>query len=165
MQKVQIRLTAGLLFSALAVLTFFGATIVSAPIDFLYRDAAGLTTARSAAQIFALLAVIVLFVSGLLIAIPTALQRGNWLRKGLYVLPIYFLGFTLAGIVATRCWASASVGNFFNLQGVGHVTLATAWLAVGAVLSVIALVIAAARAKLSGAALRSAVMTTALPAA
>ncbi len=160
MQKVQVRLTVALLFSALAVLAFFGTTVISGPIDFLYRDAAGLTTARSAAQIIALLAVLVLFVSGLLIAIPTALQPGNWLRKALYVLPIYLLGFTLVAIVSTQMLGVGVLGNFFNLQGVGQITLATAWLAVGAVVSVIALVIAAARAKLSVATLRSAVLTT-----
>jgi len=89
MQKVQSRLTIALLFTALAVLAFFATMVIGAPIEFLYRNATGLSTARNATQIIVLLAVIALFVSGLIIAIPTALQPGNWLRKVLYILPIY----------------------------------------------------------------------------
>ncbi len=160
MQKLQVRLTIGLLFSALAVLAFFGTTVVSGSIDFLYRNAAGLTTARSAAQALTLLALVALFAAGLMIAIPTALQAGNWLRKVLYVLPVYLLGFTLVGIVSTSLLGVGTVGNFFNLRGVGSITLGTAWLAVGSVLSVITVAIAVARAKLSASTARAALMTT-----
>lgn len=161
MQKTQTRMTIGLLFTALAVLAFFGTALLSGPIDFLYRDAAGLSTARNAAQLIALIAAAFLLLTGLTIAIPTALQPGNWLRKMLYVLPIYLLGFTLVGVVSTALLGVGEVGTFFNLNGVGPVTLATAWLALGAVLSLISVVIAGARAKLGASTARLATMTTA----
>ena len=74
MQKAHTRFTIALLFSAYVVLAYFGTAYLSSAIDFLYRDAAGLSTVRSIAQVAALLAAGGLLVTGLIVAISTALR-------------------------------------------------------------------------------------------
>ncbi len=160
MQKIQPRLTVALFFTTLVVLTYFGLTLVSAPIDFLYRNTAGLSTARDIAQIVALLATLLLFITGLIIAVPTALQPGNLLQKLINVLPIYFLGFLLAGVAACLLNIGA-VGTLFTLPQIGPINFIQTWLILGAILSTIGVVIAAGRARLGDRVLRSAGLTTA----
>ncbi len=155
MSKVQTRLTITLLFTALAMLAYFGTNLLSGPVAFLYRDASGFSAATGVAQAAALLAVAGLFLSGFFIAVPAALQPASWLRKVLYILPLYLLSFTLVGIIATRLGVG-TVGILLNVTGVGPVTLATAWLAVGAVLAVLAVGIASARVHLRGRVVRAA---------
>ncbi|MEO8608169.1 MAG: heme-binding domain-containing protein [Chloroflexota bacterium] len=159
MSKSQSQMTLALLFGALALLTFFGVTFATGMIDFLYRDAPGLTTFRSIAQDAALLGAVGFFAAGFIVAVRAALQPGKWFQKVVYVLPLYLLLFTLAGVVSGLIGVG-TVGNMVNLQGVGGVTFATAWVAIGAVLTTIALVIAAARVHLDGSALRSATLAT-----
>ncbi|HVU13815.1 MAG TPA: hypothetical protein VHD90_21205, partial [Phototrophicaceae bacterium] len=153
-------MTVALLFTTLVVLVYFGLALVSSPIDFLYRNTAGLSTARDIAQIVALLAALLVFITGLVIAIPTALQPGNLLQKLINVLPIYFLGFLLAGVVADLLNVGA-VGNLFTLPQVGPINFIQAWLGLAAILSTLGVVIAAGRARLGDRVLQSAVMTTA----
>jgi Haem-binding domain len=159
MQKVQPRLTWALLFTALLLLVFFTTTLFSSPLDFMYRSAAGLSTARSAALIIAVLAAVGIFITAFIIAIPTALQSARWYRKILYVLPVYLLLLTLAGIIFGLL-GIGSLGNLLNIQGLGTVSFAVAAPMVGAVLAIIAVVIAAARTRLSEKLLKIA-MTTA----
>ena len=159
MRKVQSRLTIALLFTALALLAFFATTFLSGMIDFLYRDATGLSTTRNVAQIAALLATVCVFITGFIVAISAALRPTSRLRKLLYVIPALLLLFTLVGIISAQIGVG-TVGTLLNIQGVGVVNLATAWLAVGAVLSIVAVGIASARVKLGRGTLRSAVTMT-----
>src|SRR5678815_1001447 len=87
--KSQSQLTVALLFGALALLTFFGFFFATGMIDFLYRDAPGLSTFRSIAQAVALLAAVGLFIAGFIIAVRAAFQPGKWAQKILHVLPLY----------------------------------------------------------------------------
>ncbi len=143
MQKVQPRLTWTLLFTALLLLVYFGTTYLSSPIETLYRNADGLSSARNVAQIAALLGAAGLFLTAFMIAIPAALQPAPWYRKILYVLPLYLLLLLVASIASTLAGVGV-LGNFLNIQGVGTITFAAALPAVGAVLATIAVVIAAA---------------------
>lgn len=161
MQKAQTRLTIALLFTALAVLTFFGTVFISSTIDFLYRDASGLSSVRSVAQIAALLTGAVLWVAGLIVAVPIALQPGKWYRKLLYALPAFLLGFVLAAVLSSLLGVG-TVGTLFNLQGIGSVTFSAAWLAVAGVVSTLAVVVAAARTRLAASVVRLAVQATTL---
>src|SRR5229473_2054338 len=78
MNRLQSRLAIALLFGGLFILTFLAATLVSGPIDFLYRSAPGLTTVRTVAQWAAILAAIVLFLAACAVAIATqAAQTDN----------------------------------------------------------------------------------------
>ncbi|MEP6984724.1 MAG: hypothetical protein ABI970_03950, partial [Chloroflexota bacterium] len=100
MPKLQSRLTIALLFTMLAIITFFVTAFVSGPIDFLYRNAAGLSSARNIAGIIALVALVVLFIAGFIITIPVALQPARLIGKIGKVLPVYLLLFALVAIVS-----------------------------------------------------------------
>jgi len=159
MQRVQPRLAFALWFSALLLMAFFGAMFVGGPIDSLYRNAAGLSTARNAAQIAGLLAAAALLVAGLIIAIPTALQPAGRLRKVLYILPVYTLGFLLVGVTAAQL-GIGTMGTLVNIGGIGAITFSVAWIALGTVLSAIAIAVAVASAKLSQRVVKLAAVTT-----
>ncbi len=159
MPKLQSRLTIALLFTMLAIITFFVTAFISGPIDFLYRNAAGLGSARNIAEIVALVALVVLFIAGFIITIPVALQPARLIGKIGKVLPAYLLLFALVAIVSALIGVG-QVGNLFNIQGVGQVTFIAAWLGLAAIISTIAVVIAAARAPLSASALKSAARIT-----
>ncbi len=113
MPKVQFRLTLAVLFTALALLAFFGTNLISGPIDGLYRNAAGLSSMRNVAQIAALAAA-VLFVTGLIITISAALQPARWFQKPIYVIPVYLLGLALVSVVSGLLGVGV-LGNFLNL--------------------------------------------------
>src|SRR5713226_4846474 len=147
MNRLQSRLAIALLFGGLFILTFLAATLVSGPINFLYRSAAGLTTIRSIAQVTAILAAIVLFLAACVVAIPTAFQPTSRLRKVLYILPIYLLGFTLLVILSSFIGIGMT-GALFSL-GMTPLTLSATAIILGAVFSVIAVVIAAGRVPLA----------------
>jgi len=98
MRKLQSRLTIALLFTALAIITFFVMAFISGPISFMYRDAVGLSSARNIAQTAALLALVVLFITGFIITIRVALQPANWPGKIGKILPIYLLLFAFAAV-------------------------------------------------------------------
>jgi len=148
MQRLQVRLAIALLFGGLFVLGFVGTSLISGPIGFLYRNAAGLSTARSIAQIAAILAAIGLFVTVSVVAVPLAFQPAGRLGKVLDVLPIYFLGFTLFGIVASLL-GIGTTGALLNL-GMAQITLTSAAIIVGIVLSTVAITIATARVPIAG---------------
>jgi hypothetical protein len=154
-QKLKSSLTIALLFTALAVFTFFITGLLSLPIGFLYRDAAGLGTARSIAQFGAVLAAVGLVIASALVAIEVALRPGGWGRKLLYVLPIFLLGLTVIGGLLNV----AGIGTTGSLRvglGIGLMNLSSLWLAFSGVLALIAVVIAAARMPLSDVTLRRA---------
>lgn len=133
MQRTRRPLIIALVATALLLLTFIGTTLLSVPIWFRYRDAGGLSTFRMIAQLAAALVAICFLISTIIIAISAALQPTSRLRKLLYVLPIYFLGFTLTGVILA-------------IIGVGTAgPFITTWLATGAVLSIITALIAAIR--------------------
>ena len=157
MKKVQSPLALALLFGALLLFAFIGTMLVSGPIGFLFRNAPGLQTVRNVTQIAALLAAACLFVAASIVAIPAALQPARWSRKLLDVLPVYSLGFTLVGVILSIL-SIGTVGTVFNL-GMVRFSFATAWLTVGAVLSAVAVTIAAARMHLGERILRVAMTT------
>src|SRR5690349_17080368 len=158
MRKLQSRLTIALLFTALALITFFVISYISAPIDFLYRDASGLASVRNIALIVSLLALVVLMVAGLIVSVPLALQPARLLGKIGKVLPLYLLLFLIVAILSALL-GLGQVGTLFNLQGIGSVTFIAAWLALAAVLSTIAVAIASARANLNPSTIRVATRT------
>ena len=131
MPKVQFRLTLAVLFTALALLAIFGTNLISGPIDGLYRNAAGLSSARNVAQIAALAAAGALFVAGLIITISAALQPARWFLKPIYVIPVYLLGLALVSVISGLLGVGV-LGNFLNLQGIGAINFAAAFVAVGA---------------------------------
>lgn len=159
MKEARVPLTITLLSLALLVLAFSGTNFITAPIWVVFQKAAGLETAKTVSEIAALVATACLFVTAVLIAIPTALQPGGWLRKSLNVLPAYLLGLTFAAVIANLL-GIATLGSIFSAQGPMKVSLATALLGVSAVSSTIAVVIAAARANLGNKILRAATMVT-----
>src|SRR5438094_8835507 len=113
MTRSRSRLAIALLFGGLFLLTFLGATLVSGPIDFLYRNAAGLSTVRSVAQAVAILAAVGLFVTGLFVAGPTAFHPASRFQGLVNVLPLYLLGFTLLCVIASLL-RIGTTGALFN---------------------------------------------------
>ncbi len=160
MRKLQSRLTIALLFTALAIITFFVTAFISGPISFIYRDAAGLSSARNIAQIVALLALVVLFITGFIITIPIAFQPANWLGKIGKILPIYLLLFALAA-VGSALIGVGQVGNLLNIQGIGAVSFIAAWLGLAAIISTIGVAVGSTNGHLSLSTVKSATRTTA----
>lgn len=140
MKEARVPLAITLLSLALLVLAFSGTNFITAPIWVVFQQAAGLETAKTVAEIAALVATACLFVTAVLLAIPTALQPGGWLRKSLDVLPAYLLGLTFAAVIANFL-GIATLGSILNAASPIKLSLATAWLGVSAVLSIIAVVI------------------------
>jgi hypothetical protein len=112
-----------------------------------FRRAAGLGTIRSIAQVAAALIVILVFAAAVTIAMPVALDSAGRFRKWLSILPAYLLASTLAAMVANLL-GLATLGSLLDMQSAVKISLATAWLGVSAILSIIAVVIAAVRANL-----------------
>lgn len=150
MNRVRTPLIVGLVSAVLLVLAFAGATAISFPLWLRYRNAAGLSVARTVAQVGGGLTALGFFVTALLIAGAAAMLPGSRWRKLLLVLPLYLLLFTLAGIIAFV----AGIGTAGNFTAV--------WIGVGALLSIIAVIVAAARLPLGATTARRA--TTALSA-
>lgn len=146
-RSARVPLTLALLTAALLVLTYLWITISSGPIGFLYGRTPGFSTARNITQIAAIATAVILFVVALMVAIPTALQPGNFLRKMLYALPLFCLLVTLAGALANLL-GIGTVGAVIG-EGPAGINFATLWIAAGAVLSAITVVLAAALANLS----------------
>jgi hypothetical protein len=147
MRTIRVPLSLTLLFAALVLFAYYGTNLASGPIEFLYNSVPGYSAASNLAQIAALVAVVCLFVAAAFIAVPTALQPGIRLHKLLYVLPLYLLAVTLAGIVSGQL-GIGTTGTLFGGGGL-MVNFASAWVAAGAILSVVAVVMAAATTKLS----------------
>ena len=146
--------------AALLVLTYLWVTVASGPIGFLYGRTPGFSTARNITQLATIATAVILFMVAMMVAIPTALQPGNFLRKMLYVLPLFFLLVTLAGAIANLV-GIGTVGALIG-EGPSGINFATLWIAAGAVLSTIAVVIAAARANLSARTIKTALATMGL---
>jgi hypothetical protein len=144
MKVSRIPITIALASLALLLLAFSVVGIVSTPVWFVFRRAAGMETARTVTQYAALLTMAGLFITAAFVAIPTALKPGRWLYKSLYVLPIYLLGLTFAAEIANLV-GIATLGSLFNTPGALRISLASALLEVSAALAIIAVVIAAAR--------------------
>lgn len=154
MRRSQTTLTITLFTTGLLVLALLAAIQIGGPIDFLYRGVAGLGSAHSAATLIGLIASALLLLAGFAVAVPTALQRIGFGAKLIAVLPLWLLLFTLAGGLMNAAHIG-TVGGIANF-GMILVTLAIAWLAVGAVLSTVAVVAAAATAHLGAGSVRAA---------
>jgi Haem-binding domain len=145
--RTRMPLILGLIFMALLLLALVGTTAISFPLWLRYRNATGLGAARTVAQIAAGLAAAGFFVAAGIVAIATALQPASRWRKLLYILPAYLLIFTLAGVL-------------LYLLGIGTVgAFTTIWIAAGGLLGMIAVVIAAARMRLSAQTAKRAITT------
>ncbi len=153
MRRTQTILTVTLLTTALLVLALFAGLLIGGPIDFMYRSVPNLVSIRNVATLAFSVAGVILLLAGFAVALPAALQRLSFGAKLLAVLPLWLLLFTLAGAVmnVAHIGTVGTLGNF----GLIMLNLAIAWLAVGAVLSAIAVVIAAARAHLGAGSLRT----------
>src|SRR5215831_5607865 len=101
MSRVQQRFTLALLFSALLLLAYYGITLIGGMIGFLYDSVPGFNTFNNIARIAAILAAIGLFITAVIVAIPTALRPAGWGRKWLYVIPLYALGFLAFGALSS----------------------------------------------------------------
>lgn len=143
--RTRIPLILGLVFMALLLLAFVGTTAISFPLWFRYRSAPGLGAARTVGQIAAGLAAAGFFVTAAIVAVTTALQPASRWRKLLYVLPAYLLIFTLAGVLL----------YLLGIDTVGAFT--TIWIALGGLLSIIAVGVASARMSLGAATAKRAI--------
>ena len=152
-------MTLVLLFTALSLLTYFGTTLASGPISFLYRNAPGLGVVRNLTEIAAWLAAAGLLVAAAIVAVQVALQPVGWLRKLLYVVPLCLLIFLVIGVISGLL-GIGTIGALLISPLVGPLTLANAWLIVAAPLTILAVVLAAATISLQPGAYR-AVMTAA----
>lgn len=153
MLSLQSRLMLGLLLAVLSLVAFLGTTVVSMPVGFLYRNAAGLSAARTTAQIAAGVAALGLLVTMFIVAVPTALQPASRARKLLYILPAYLLGLLLVGVL-------------LFILGIGTTgPFAIAWTGLSALLSLIAVLIAAARMALGEGILKAALIALGITAA
>jgi hypothetical protein len=161
MKANRIFLTITLLSLALVVILFSATDFATAPIWLLFQKAAGLETAKTIAHAAAWLTTMCLFIAGALVAIPTALQPARWFHKSINVLPAYLLGLTFAAVIA-NVLGIATLGSILSAQSTLKVSLATAWLGVGAVLTTIAVVIAVARVNLSSKILKTVIASTAI---
>jgi hypothetical protein len=147
MRRSRVSVTITLLSLALLVLAFAGTNFLTAPIGFIFRNAAGLSTANMIAQLAGWLTTVCLFAAAAFIAIPAALEPAGWVRKSIKVLPIYLLGFTLAMLIANFI-GLATLGTILSEPSPIRLSLAAAGLAVGAVLTTLAVVVAIARVNL-----------------
>ena len=159
MKGSRVPLTITLLSLALLVLAFAGTNFLTVPIGSIFQNAAGLSTAKMIAELAALLTTLCLFVAAALVGIPSALEPAGWVRKSLKVLPIYLLGITLAALIANFI-GLATLGTMLGANNPIRLSLAAAGLAVSAVLTTVAVVVAAARVNLSDRILRAVTVTT-----
>ena len=157
MKSNRATLATALFFNALAVLTFAGINLIAAPVWFVFQRGTSIGMFNTVAQISAWIATAVLFLAAALIAIPLALAPARRFSKLLNALPAYLLAFTLAAILANQ-FGIATLGSLTNPPAL-KISLATAWLGVGAVTSLIAVVIAAVRATLNEKILRAAILS------
>lgn len=159
MKGTRVPLALALFSLALLLLAFWIVDLVSGPVWLVFRRAAGLGTMRTIAQVAAALTVVLVFAAAVTIAVPVALGSARRFRKWLNVLPAYLLASTLAAMLANLL-GLATLGSLLDMQSAVKISLATAWLGASAILSIIAVVIAAARANLGNRILKAAMTLT-----
>lgn len=159
MKGTRVPLILGLFFLALLLFAFWIVDLVSGQVWLVFRRAAGLDTTRTIAQVAAALTVVMLFAAAMTIAVPVALEPAGRFRKWLNVLPAYLLTSTFAAGMANLL-GLATLGSLLDMQNAIKISLAAAWLAASAVLSIIAVVIVAARANLGNRILKTAMILT-----
>lgn len=146
---------------ALFLLVYFWSSLASGFLSILFRNAAGFATTRSVTSIAMLLVLLGVVVAAVSIAIGAALRPVGWLRKLLYVLPLFFLGLTLVGLVMLAMNIGA-VGNVVSLPGVMGLSLANTWLLVAGALAALATVVATMTIDVGQRALRTAMTALSL---
>ena len=159
MKRARVPTTITLLSLALLILAFAGTNFLTLPIGFIFRNAAGLSTAKMIAELAALVTTVCLFIAGALVGIPAALEPAGWVRKSIKVLPIYLVGITLAAWIANLI-GLATLGTMLDANNPIRLSLAAAGLAVSAVLTTVAVVVAAARVNLSDRILKAVTVMT-----
>lgn len=152
MDRLKRPFVAALIATALFVLAYAATRLLGSQILFRYRSNNVLSTINTVSLIAAALMGFGLLIAAGIIAVAAALQPASRWRKLLYILPAYFLGFTLVGIVLALLGIGA-VGPFISI-----------WLVSGILLTLITAIIAAARMNLGAGPLRAALRTLSIAA-
>jgi mono/diheme cytochrome c family protein len=141
LKRIRTSFLLALLFTGLFLLVLAAMTAAG---GFLFGRVVSLRTLRTVAQITGGLAALGYFVTAGMLAVRATLLPASWGRKLLYVLPLWCLGLLLVGVVLL-------------FAGIGTVSSFTVtWVALSAVLSLVATLILAARVSLDGRSLKTA---------
>jgi mono/diheme cytochrome c family protein len=99
MRKLRVWLVSTLILAALATVTLLGMNLVGALLAGSYRNTSGLPLVMTAAHLTGGLAGLGLLSALLVIAVGAALMPGGWVRKALYMIPVFMLGLTILGVL------------------------------------------------------------------
>lgn len=155
MRQVQSRLSSGLLWTALMLGCFFGTGVVSRSIGRLFGEAEGLAQTQGIARWAALAALALAIVAAGCVTVPVALRGGGFVRRMTNVVPLVVLKLLALGAVGAY-FKIGTVGGLFEIEGIGDVTFAIAWLLVFWLLAILVVVPTTARAHVTPRTLRAA---------
>ena len=155
MRQVQSRLSSGLLWTALMLGCFFGTGVVSRSIGRLFGEAEGLAQTQDIARWAALAALALAIVAAGWVTVPVALRGGGFVRRVTNVVPLVVLKLVALGAVGAY-FKIGTVGGLVEIEGIGDVTFAIAWLLVFWLLAILVVVPTTARALVTPRTLRAA---------
>ncbi|MCC7019530.1 MAG: heme-binding domain-containing protein [Ardenticatenales bacterium] len=155
MRQVQSRLSSGLFWTALLLACFFGTGVVSRSIGRLFGEAEGLAQTQDIARWAALAALALAIVAAGCVTIPVALRGGGFVRRMANVVPLVVLKLLALGAVGAY-FKIGTVGGLVEIEGIGDVTFAIAWLLVFWLLAILIVVPTTARALVTPRTLRAA---------
>lgn len=155
MRQVQSRLSAGLWWSAFLFTAYYVTQILSRPIGMLFADAEGLAQARSTANWAILASLALMIAAALCVAVPIALRESGFVGRLANVVPVLVVKLLALGAVAAY-FKIGTVGPLVEVDPIGDITFAMAWLALFGVLATVIVAPLAARARLTQRALSAA---------
>ncbi|MFN8421922.1 MAG: hypothetical protein U0470_00530 [Anaerolineae bacterium] len=152
---MQSRLSAGLWWSAFLFTAYYVTQIISRPIGMLFADAEGLAQARSTANWAILASLALMIAAALCVAVPAALRESGFVGRLANVVPAIVVKLLALGAVAAY-FKIGTVGPLVEVDPIGDITFAMAWLALFGVLATVIVAPLAARARLTQRALSAA---------
>ncbi len=153
MRQVQERLSRGLLWIALLLAAYHVTLRLSRNVGRLFGDAAGLGEVQDLARRAALVALALALAAAMAVGVPLALRRAGFGRRVVQIVPLWLVKLLAIGAIGAY-FKVGTVGGLAEVDPIGDVTFAMAWLAVFGVLATVVIVPAAARAQLPPGAVR-----------
>lgn len=130
-------LALALVWQAIAVLAFFATRLATSALAMRYRDVPVLPAVLAASRWLALAAAALVLVAAAMATLPPALERAPWRRRAARALPALLVLLVAVGW-ALHALEIGTLGAQVELPVLGRMTFAQTWMAVTAVLALVA---------------------------
>lgn len=153
MRQVQARLSSGLWWTALLLGSYFLTMRLSRNVGRLFGDVEGLAASQDMARRAALAALALALAAALAVTVPVALRSAGFRGRLVNLVPLWLVKLLALGAVLAY-FKIGTVGGLAEVDPLGDITFAIAWLAVFGVAATLVVVPLARRAQLPPGAVR-----------